>query len=108
MDCKHNLNTPTTLDLSPGLQGSGIVNGCKYKVDYNFGVVDVSSAMKRVESSKEALRNLVVIDPDGSTEWQEVYLDPPNWCVELEQLDYRWYTPRLTSPRQGGRVPQKD
>ncbi|KAI8716368.1 hypothetical protein NCS52_00930200 [Fusarium sp. LHS14.1] len=41
-----------------------IVNGCKYKVDYYFGIVDVSSAMKRVESSKEASRNLVVIDPD--------------------------------------------
>ncbi|KAJ4258562.1 hypothetical protein NW757_003130 [Fusarium falciforme] len=48
-----------------------IVNGCKYKVDYYFGIVDVSSAMKRVESSKEASRNLVVIDPDGTTEWQE-------------------------------------
>jgi hypothetical protein len=35
--------------------------------------------MKRVESSKEASRNLVVIDPDGTTEWQEVYLDPPDW-----------------------------
>ncbi|KAH7268206.1 hypothetical protein B0J15DRAFT_578227 [Fusarium solani] len=57
-----------------------IVNGCKYKVDYYFGIVDVSSAMKRVESSKEASRNLVVIDPDGTTEWQEVDLSPPNWA----------------------------
>ncbi|KAI8415866.1 hypothetical protein FOFC_05493 [Fusarium oxysporum] len=56
-----------------------IVNGCKYKVDYNFGIVDVSSAMKRVESSKEASRNLVVIDPDGTTEWQEVTLEPSDW-----------------------------
>ncbi|KAK4228622.1 hypothetical protein QBC38DRAFT_523461 [Podospora fimiseda] len=59
-----------------------IVNGCKYKVDYYFGIVDVSSAMKRVESSKEAARNLVVIDPDGTTEWQEVHLEPPNWADE--------------------------
>lgn len=57
----------------------GIVNGCKYKVDYYFGIVDVSSAMKRVESSKEAARNLVVIDPDGTTEWQQVKLTPDNW-----------------------------
>ena len=39
----------------------------------------VSSAMKRVESSKEAGRNLVVIDSDGSTEWQSVSLTPPDW-----------------------------
>ncbi|KAK3998231.1 hypothetical protein QBC44DRAFT_363760 [Cladorrhinum sp. PSN332] len=58
------------------------VNGCKYKVDYYFGIVDVSSAMKRVESSKEAARNLVVIDPDGTTEWQEVDLEPANWADE--------------------------
>ena len=50
-------------------------------MDYYFGIVDVSSAMKRVESSKEASRNLVVIDPDGTTEWQEVNLNPANWYV---------------------------
>ena len=49
------------------------------QVDYYFGIVDVSSAMKRVESSKEAARNLIVIDPDGSTEWNEVNLTPANW-----------------------------
>ncbi|KAK7705649.1 hypothetical protein SLS64_003602 [Diaporthe eres] len=67
-----------------------IVNGNKYKVDYYFGIVDVSSAMKRVESSKEAARNLVVIDPDGSTEWQEVHLDPPGWAYMCkEKVDQR-------------------
>jgi hypothetical protein len=48
------------------------------KVDYYLGVVDVSSAMKRIKSSKEASQNLVVIDPDGTTEWQEIDLNPPN------------------------------
>ena len=42
--------------------------------------------MKRVESSKEASRNLVVIDPDGTTEWQEVTLDPPTWYVRNYHL----------------------
>jgi len=37
--------------------------------------------MKRVESSKEASRNLVVIDPDGTTEWQQVKLNPTDWSV---------------------------
>jgi hypothetical protein len=54
---------------------------CLIQVDYYFGIVDVSSAMKRVESSKEAGRNLVVIDPDGSTEWQSVKLTPAKWYV---------------------------
>src|ERR1700761_5090058 len=31
-----------------------VVHGYKFDVEFNFGVVDVSSAMKRVESSKEA------------------------------------------------------
>ncbi|UPK92186.1 hypothetical protein LCI18_003121 [Fusarium solani-melongenae] len=67
-----------------------IVNGCKYKVDYYFGIVDVSSAMKRVESSKEASRNLVVIDPDGTTEWQEVNLSPPNWADLCAKQTKAW------------------
>ncbi|KAH6957309.1 hypothetical protein DER45DRAFT_488049 [Fusarium avenaceum] len=68
----------------------GIVNGSKYKVDYYFGIVDVSSAMKRVESSKEAARNLVVIDPDGSTEWQEVHLTPLNWASLCKEKVDQW------------------
>ncbi|CZS79599.1 unnamed protein product [Fusarium graminearum] len=67
-----------------------IVNGSKYKVDYYFGIVDVSSAMKRVESSKEAARNLVVIDPDGSTEWQEVHLTPLNWASLCKEKVDQW------------------
>lgn len=74
--------------LTPTL--SGIVNGNKYKVDYYFGIVDVSSAMKRVESSKEASRNLVVIDPDGSTEWQEVTLTPANWAAICKEKVDLW------------------
>ncbi|RTE76712.1 hypothetical protein BHE90_008799 [Fusarium euwallaceae] len=69
-----------------------IVNGCKYKVDYYFGIVDVSSAMKRVESSKEASRNLVVIDPDGTTEWQEVDLTPSNWADLCAKQAEAWDT----------------
>lgn len=67
-----------------------IVNGSKYKVDYYFGIVDVSSAMKRVESSKEASRNLVVIDPDGSTEWQSVHLTPANWASICRDKVVQW------------------
>ncbi|KAK6352526.1 hypothetical protein TWF730_009350 [Orbilia blumenaviensis] len=68
-----------------------IVNGNKYKVDYYFGIVDVSSAMKRVESSKEAARNLVVIDPDGTTEWQEVQLTPANWATLCKEKVDQWH-----------------
>ncbi|KAF3911056.1 hypothetical protein AA313_de0204049 [Arthrobotrys entomopaga] len=78
-----------------------IVNGNKYKVDYYFGIVDVSSAMKRVESSKEAARNLVVIDPDGSTEWQEVRLTPANWATLCKEKVDQWHT-------QNGALSRKD
>ncbi|KAI1119698.1 hypothetical protein F5Y10DRAFT_273838 [Nemania abortiva] len=78
-----------------------IVNGNKYKVDYYFGIVDVSSAMKRVEASKEASRNLVVIDPDGSTEWQEVNLTPANWATLCKEKVDQWQA-------QNGRLSRKD
>ncbi|KAF2793192.1 hypothetical protein K505DRAFT_244956 [Melanomma pulvis-pyrius CBS 109.77] len=78
-----------------------IVNGNKYKVDYYFGIVDVSSAMKRVESSKEAARNLVVIDPDGSTEWQEVHLTPANWASICREKVVQWQ-------EQNSRLSRKD
>ncbi|KAG9502102.1 hypothetical protein J7337_007818 [Fusarium musae] len=70
-------------------------------VDYYFGIVDVSSAMKRVESSKEAARNLVVIDPDGSTEWQEVHLTPANWATLCKEKVDQWQA-------QNGQLSRKD
>ncbi|KAF4339124.1 Phage tail fiber repeat 2 [Fusarium beomiforme] len=64
-----------------------IVNGNKLTTTL---VLSVSSAMKRVESSKEAARNLVVIDPDGSTEWQEVHLTPANWATLCKEKVDQW------------------
>lgn len=49
------------------------------KVEFNFGIVDISSGMKRVESSKEAYRNLVIIGEDGFTEYNQVRLEPSDW-----------------------------
>ncbi|MCJ1240206.1 hypothetical protein MMC14_008206 [Varicellaria rhodocarpa] len=42
-----------------------VVHGYKFMIDYNFGIVDISSAMKRIENSKEAFRNLTLIADDG-------------------------------------------
>ncbi|KAI1319649.1 hypothetical protein F5Y16DRAFT_390698 [Xylariaceae sp. FL0255] len=78
-----------------------VVNGNKYKVDYYFGIVDVSSAMKRVESSKESSRNLVVIDPDGSTEWQQIRLTPANWATLCKEKVDSWSS-------KNGRLSRKD
>ena len=47
--------------------------------EFNFGIVDISSGMKRVESSKEAIRNLVIIGDDGFTEYSQVRLEPSDW-----------------------------
>lgn len=50
-----------------------------YQVEFNFGVVDISSGMKRIEASKDAYRNLVIIGEDGFTEYSQVKLEPSNW-----------------------------
>lgn len=51
------------------------------QVEFNFGIVDISSGMKRVENSKEAFRNLVLIADDGSSEYSGVNLTPSDWFV---------------------------
>ncbi|KAL8804798.1 MAG: hypothetical protein Q9200_005682 [Gallowayella weberi] len=61
-----------------------VVHGYKFEVEFNFGVVDISSAMKRVESSKEAFRNLVLIDSDGASEYSGVKLSPSNWAKHVQ------------------------
>jgi hypothetical protein len=55
-----------------------VVHGYKFEVEFNFGVVDVSSAMKRVENSKEAFRNLTLLAADGASEYNGVNLSPRN------------------------------
>ncbi|KAI9769288.1 MAG: hypothetical protein M1839_003765 [Geoglossum umbratile] len=67
-----------------------VVHGYKFKVEFNFGIVDISSGMKRVEASKEALRNLVVIAEDGFTEYNEVILDPKPWAKYVLDKIANW------------------
>lgn len=55
-----------------------VVHGFKFEIEFNFGVVDISSGMKRVEGSKEAFRNLVLIGSDGASEYSGVKLNPSN------------------------------
>lgn len=56
-----------------------VVQGDKFNIEFNFGTVDISSGMARVESSKEAFRNLVFTGMDGFTEYHQVKLSPANW-----------------------------
>lgn len=49
------------------------------EVDFHFGVIDISSKMKRIENSEEAFRNLTIIAPDGASEYQTVVLTPSHW-----------------------------
>ncbi|KAL7969017.1 hypothetical protein HDV63DRAFT_74116 [Trichoderma sp. SZMC 28014] len=65
-----------------------VVYGNKFPVEFNFGLVDLSSAMKRVESSKEAFRNLTLLAADGVTEYHSVNLMPSNWAnLAQEKMD---------------------
>ena len=84
--------------------------GKKEEVEYYFAIVDNDSAMARVEASKvcgfvdtqylplsflysyillsclqEAMRNAIVSDPDGSTEYSKVSLTPSNWAWLAKQ-----------------------
>ncbi|KAL8802865.1 MAG: hypothetical protein Q9182_003552 [Xanthomendoza sp. 2 TL-2023] len=61
-----------------------VVHGYKFEVEFNFAVVDISSGMKRVESSKEAFRNLILIDSDGASEYSGVKLNPSNWAKHVQ------------------------
>ncbi|EXL91402.1 hypothetical protein NOF04DRAFT_17923 [Fusarium oxysporum II5] len=45
-----------------------VVNGQKYNVDFNFGVVDVDSIMSQIEDSKESLRNSTLPDERGASD----------------------------------------
>lgn len=67
-----------------------VVYGNKFTVEFNFGVVDLTSAMKRVESSKEAFKNLTLLATDGVTEHNSVNLMPPNWASLVQQKMDEW------------------
>ncbi|MCJ1379934.1 hypothetical protein MMC17_003037 [Xylographa soralifera] len=67
-----------------------VVHGYKFNVEFNFGIVDVSSGMKRVEASKEAFRNLIVISEDGFTEYHRVVLEPSNWAEFVKEKVQNW------------------
>ena len=69
-----------------------VVHGFKFDVEFNFGVVDVSSAMKRVESSKEAFRNLTLLAADGASEYSGVNLSPRNWATLIKETTDAWAT----------------
>ncbi|OTA07299.1 hypothetical protein A9Z42_0081940 [Trichoderma parareesei] len=67
-----------------------VVHGYKFMVDFHFGVVDISSGMKRIENSKEAYRNLTVIAPDGSSEYNGVVLNPSSWATIVAKKVLNW------------------
>ncbi|KXH50060.1 hypothetical protein CSIM01_07318 [Colletotrichum simmondsii] len=67
-----------------------VVHGYKFLVDFHFGVVDISSGMKRIENSKEAYRNLTIIASDGSSEYNGVVLTPSTWAKEVALKVLHW------------------
>jgi hypothetical protein len=69
-----------------------VVHGHKFEVEFNFAVVDISSGMKRIESSKEAMRNLTIIGIDGATEYATVNLTPEDWGYQMKAKMESWAT----------------
>lgn len=68
-----------------------VVNGQKYDVDFNFGMIDIDSIMSRIESSKESLRNSTIPDADGSSEVYGVSLTPNRWATYCKRKAEGWY-----------------
>lgn len=68
-----------------------VVNGQKYDVDFNFGMIDIDSIMSRIESSKESLRNSTIPDAEGSGEVYGVSLIPNRWATYCKRKAEGWY-----------------
>ncbi|KAL1610520.1 hypothetical protein SLS60_002189 [Paraconiothyrium brasiliense] len=68
-----------------------VVNGQKYNVEYNFGMIDIDSIMSRIEASKESLRNSTIPDADGSSEVYGVSLTPNRWATYCKLKAKGWY-----------------
>ncbi|KAM0417030.1 hypothetical protein ACHAPT_012996 [Fusarium lateritium] len=67
-----------------------VVHGYKFMIDFNFGIVDISSGMKRIENSKEAFRNLTLIADDGVSEYSSVILTPSHWATIVKDKVVNW------------------
>ncbi|KAF5636934.1 hypothetical protein F25303_8137 [Fusarium sp. NRRL 25303] len=68
-----------------------VVNGQKYNVDFNFGVVDVDSIMSQIEDSKESLRNSTLPDETGASDVYGVSLTPARWATYCKRKAEGWY-----------------
>ncbi|KAH8650430.1 hypothetical protein BGZ61DRAFT_545785 [Ilyonectria robusta] len=68
-----------------------VVNGQKYDVDFNFGMIDIDSIMSRIESSKESLRNSTIPDANGAAEVYGVSLTPRRWATYCKRKAEGWY-----------------
>ncbi|KAL5622338.1 hypothetical protein FOBRF1_001588 [Fusarium oxysporum] len=69
-----------------------VVNGQKYNVDFNFGVVDVDSIMSQIEDSKESLRNSTLPDETGASDVYGVSLTPARWATYCKRKAEGWYS----------------
>ncbi|KAM6513149.1 hypothetical protein FALCPG4_015616 [Fusarium falciforme] len=68
-----------------------VVNGQKYDVDFNFGMIDIDSIMSRIESSKESLRNSTIPDANSAAEVYGVSLTPSRWATYCKRKAEGWY-----------------
>ncbi|KAF8311730.1 hypothetical protein DL93DRAFT_2168836 [Clavulina sp. PMI_390] len=72
-------------DLIQGAYMEFVTIGQKEQVEYWFAIVDNSSAMGRVEASKQAKRNASILDSDGIIDLYKVDLTPSNWAQLAKQ-----------------------
>ena len=68
-----------------------VVNGQKYNVDYNFGMIDINSIIGRIKSSKQSLRNSTMVDADGANEVYGASLTLSRWATYCKRKAEGWY-----------------
>ncbi|EHK96225.1 hypothetical protein M7I_8079 [Glarea lozoyensis 74030] len=85
-----------------------VVHGYKFMIDFNFGIVDISSGMKRIENSKEAFRNLVLIAEDGVSEYNSVNLTPSNWATIVKNKVLGWQSRNANPSADGKKAARSD
>lgn len=68
-----------------------MINGEKYNLDCNFGMIDIDSITGRIESSKESLRNSTIPDETGSSEGYGVSLTLNQWATYCKRKAEAWY-----------------
>lgn len=67
-----------------------VAHGYKFEREFNFGIVDTPSGLRRFESSEEAYENVTLIAADGASEYAGLDLSPAEWAHKVQTASNKW------------------